>query len=344
MRWAYPRGVHALLHRYGTRFARPRPAPVTPRLETPTTVEAAVSALGAKNAAPLGGGTDLVPLADQAIRRPAVLVDLLRVPEMRRIDGEEVGGGLRIGGAVTLADLLRDERTARYPALREALGTIATPQIREMATVAGNLCQTKRCWFFRNGFECYKRGGASCPCYAVLGDSRFYHAVVDAHRCQAVTPSDLGTVLTALDATLHVTGRSGARTMPIAKLYRGPGETTLAADDVITQISLPAPAARRSHFEKIRLWEGDFAVVSVAIDLDVTGGVVSDARVVLGATAPTPLRVRAAEEALEGRTLDDETIAHASTAWAESAHPLPRNEWKVDAACGLLARALEAMR
>ena len=151
-----------------------------------------------------------------------------------------------------------------------------------MATVGGNLCQAKRCWFYRNGFDCYKRRGATAPCYAVLGDNRYYHAVLGAHRCQAVTPSDLATVLVALDATVRLASRSGERTLPVARLYTGPGETALRRGEIVADVTVPAAArARVSGFEKLRLWEGDFSVVSACASLDVAGGRVRDARIVL---------------------------------------------------------------
>jgi len=210
-----------------------------------------------------------------------------------------------------------------------------------MATVAGNLCQAKRCWFYRNGFDCYKRGGVTRPCYAVLGDSRYYHAVLGAHRCQAVTPSDLATALTALDATVRLVSPEGERTVPVAGLYRGPGETVVRPGEIVTYVHVPAGArARASRFEKLRLWQGDFAVVSACVSLDLAGAIVRDARVVLGSVAPTPYRARAVEQRLAGRALSAETIAAAAEAWAVEAHPLERNQWKVDAACGLVRRCL----
>jgi CO/xanthine dehydrogenase FAD-binding subunit len=209
--------------------------------------------------------------------------------------------------------------------------------------VGGNLCQAKRCWFYRNGFSCYKRSGATAPCYAVLGDNRYYHAVLGAHRCQAVTPSDLATLLVALDATVLIAGRSGERALPMARLYTGPGETALRPGEIVSAVRIPAAArARVSAFEKLRLWEGDFAVASACASLDVSDGTVRDARIVLGAIAPTPYRARAVERRLLGRQLDPATIADAAEAWVGAAHPLAGNEWKVDAACGLMRRCLEA--
>ncbi len=345
MRWAYPRGVHAVLHRWGTRLARTPPSGRIAHLDRPAAVAEAVNALARDaDAVPLGGGTDLLPLVEQGLRRPSRLVDLGGVAELGQV-WENDAGDLLVGAGVTLADLARRPEVAGDHVLRKAIASIASPQIREMATVAGNLCQEKRCWFYRNGFACYKRGGVTCPCYAVLGDSRYYHAVLGAHRCQAVTPSDLATVLAALDATVRLVAQKRERTVPVAKLYTGPGETGVRPGEIITHIRVPAVArARVNRFEKLRLWEGDFAVVSVCASLRLTGDTVRDARVVLGSVAPTPYRARAVERRLAGRALTSETIAGAAEAWAGEAHPLERNEWKVDAACGLVRRCLEACR
>lgn len=264
---------------------------------------------------------------------------MAELAEIRETDA----GDLVVGAGVTLADLARGSRVD--PLLRRVVASIASPQIREMATVGGNLCQAKRCWFYRNGFACYKRSGATAPCYAVLGDNRYYHAVLGGHRCQAVTPSDLATALVTLDATVQIAAPGGTRTMTVARFYTGPGETALRADEIVSTVMVPAAARRRvSAFEKIRLWEGDFAVVAACVSLDVADGVVRDARVVLGAVAPTPYRARAVERRLQGRRLAPDTIAAAADAWVGAAHPLAGNEWKVDAACGLLRRCLDACR
>jgi CO/xanthine dehydrogenase FAD-binding subunit len=160
-----------------------------------------------------------------------------------------------------------------------------------------------------------------------------------------VTPSDLATVLVALDATVRIASRSGGRALPMTRFYTGPGETALRPDELITEVTVPVAArARVSGFEKLRLWEGDFSVVSACASLDLANGRVRDARVVLGAIAPTPYRARAVEQRLRGQRLDPSTITAAAEAWTGAAHPLAGNAWKVDAACGLLRRCLEACR
>lgn len=359
VRWLYPRGLHRALHRWGAeRIRAPQPAPaLVTGLDRPATVEAATAA-HAPGSAYLAGGTDLLVARDQGVASPVRLIDLSTVQSLRELS-ETGDGDLHIGAGTTLADLRRfltdhrfltDEASEAAPGdrmLAELLDGLATPQIREMATVGGNLLQQKRCSFYRNGFNCYKRGGWTCPCYAVLGEHRFHHAVIGAHRCQAVTPSDLAVGLLALDADVHSSGPvPPRREMPIGGLYRGPGESTLAAGELLTAVTVPAAARRRrSAFEKLAKYAGDFAVCSAAVSLEIDGGgVIRDARVALGAVAPVPYRTVRTEDQLRGcRLADAAVLDQAAEAWARDAHPLADNAWKIDAACGLIRRALRRL-
>ncbi|NKQ51708.1 molybdopterin-dependent oxidoreductase [Amycolatopsis sp. K13G38] len=362
IRRAYPLGLHWLLDRFGTRLgaayrARRRPPAPDPDVRVPETVPEATRLLAAPGTAVLAGATDL-PVERKRQARPArTLVAVSEVPGLRGI--ERMAGGLRIGAATTLSEL------AAHPGvpavIASAVETIASPPIRNAATVGGNLVQDKRCWFFRNGFDCYKRNGATSPCYAVLGDHRFQHAVVDGHRCQAVTPSDLATVLLACDATVELPGRS----VPIAQFYTGPGETVLRPGDLITAITIPpresgvararvegsvrassASAGNRTGaFRKLALYTGDFATASAAITADIgDDGRWRDIRLVLGAVAPTPWRLTEAEQALNG-TVVTPTRARAAVdeVLDRHAHPLPGNAWKLDAAAGLVEQAVEQL-
>lgn len=344
VRGLYRRGLHRVLHRWGTRLSRPSTPREIDEVRRPRTVDEAVSMLKSRacDTSPIGGGTDLLPARRQGLAQSSTLVDLCTVRPMRVI-AEDEHGNLHIGGAATLAELERLAENTGDHAIAETIKTIASEQIRQMATVAGNLCQQKRCWFFRNGFNCYKRGGFTCPCYAVLGDHRFYHAALGARRCQAVTPSDLATVLLALDGHAIIASGAGARTLTMARFYKGPGEPALRPGEIVTEVVVPASARRRTTvFEKLRQWEGDFAVVSAAASLDASAeGTIVTARLTLGAIAPTPYRAIKAEKVLVGSRADAATIGRAATAWTTDAHPLPNNEWKLDAAEALLRRALE---
>ena len=226
------------------------------------------------------------------------------------------------------------------------LEELATHQIRELATTGGNLLQDKRCSFYRNGFDCYKRGGWTRPCYALLGDHRFHHAVIGGHRCQAVTPSDLATGLLALDAVAHSVppGSKPGRRRTIDQLYAGPGEPDMAAGELLTMLEGPAAArARPAAFEKLKLYAGDFAVCSAAVSLELEddGVTIAGARVSLGAVAPKPYRATRSEKRLIGASLSDgQALKEASWAWTAETTPLLGNVWKVQATCGLLLRAL----
>lgn len=348
IRFLYPRGLHYALHRFGTRLgpgtgSRSATPPAPPVLSAPDAVEqVAAEVLG--GAQPVGGATDALVERQREGRPAAVLVSVSGVTGMRR-RARAKDGALRVGAAVTLTELA-ETLDGELPFLSEAIRTIAGPQIRNSATVGGNLAQHKRCWFFRNGFSCYKRNGPTSPCYAVDGDHRFQHAVIDGHRCQAVTPSDLGTVLGAVDAEVVLAHGAERRTVPIGSLYSGPGELALRDGEFILEVVIPAAAfARRGAFAKLALYEGDFATASATLSARVdAAGRWSDVRLVLGAVAPTPWRARATEQALEGtvptvdrvRTLlDAELDRHA--------HPLARNAWKLDAVAGLAEHAVEEL-
>lgn len=338
VRRAYPLGLHWVLDRLGTRFAKRLRRREVKRLDTPATAREAVASLGA-DARPVGGGTDLLLQRRQLLAQPARLVAIGGIAEIARIASAS-DGSLEIGAGVTLAQVAR-ELAERVPVLAEASRSIASDQVRAVATVAGNLVQAKRCWFFRNGFDCYKRGGVTCPCYAVQGDHRFYHAAIDAHRCQAVTPSDLATAFAALDADVVIAGAAGERVVPIADFYRGPGETVLADDELVVRVRIPAASLeRRAAFEKLGLWQGDFAVVSAAVAARVDADARwHDVRIVLGAVAPVPWRAHRTESALEGRAVTADALhAALDDELTRAGHPLARNAWKLDAALGIATR------
>lgn len=344
VRRLYAHGLFDFLHRR-TKSMRIAISAMPPKaLATPKTLTDLLVAVR-PGASPLGGGTDLQPQRRQGLNQAETLVWTGGVAELKTIE-TLAGGGVRIGAAVTLA-ALSEALAGRLPIVGEAIDTIASTQIREMATVGGNLVQAKRCWFFRNGFGCYKRLGGLAPCYAIEGDHRFHHAVIDGHRCQATTPSDLATVFQALDAVAVLASSRGERRITIDQLYTGPGETNLAADEIIAAIELPAIAfGRTGSFQKLRLWEGDFAVASVALTaIAGANGALDDPRLIFGGLAPTPWRARVCESRIAGRKTTAMELRHCLDAELDSvAHPLKRNGWKLDAAAGLAEKALEAVQ
>ena len=341
LRALYPRGLHRLLDRYGTKLARRRPHRAVEAVASPGDVDSILAELrGSESTALVAGNTDLSLQRRQGLCSPVRLIATCEAAELRRVE-RTPAGDICIGAGATLSRLVA-EFSDEVPAIADAASSIASEQVRNAATLGGNLAQAKRCWFFRNGFDCYKRGGPTCPCYAVLGDHRFHHAIVDAHRCQAVTPSDLATVLVALDATLTLRSAAHRREVPASRLYSGPGEIDFDDGEMITGATIGAAAASRSSaFCKLALFQGDFAMVSAAVSAAVApDGCWHDVRIVLGAVAATPLRMRAAERALEGRPADSATLRSAVAAELKRiAHPLTGNAWKIRAADGVAAQA-----
>jgi len=272
---------------------------------------------------------------------PRALAAVSRVEALTTLSGNPTSGW-RIGGGVTLEALaaaVKDD----LPVVAEAIATVASSQVRSVATVAGNLLQTNRCWFLRSGFDCYKRRGGLAPCYAILGDHRFYHAAIDGHRCQSVTPSDLATALNVLGATVEVQSLLARREIPIEDFYVGPGETQMRPGEVLTALLIPA-GAPQGVFEKLNLRDGDFAIASVALAARVSNGAVEDIRLCLGGLSPTPRRVRRVEAALKGAKMDPIAVRAALELELDRcAHPLAQNGWKLDAAAGLALTAAERL-
>jgi CO/xanthine dehydrogenase Mo-binding subunit/CO/xanthine dehydrogenase FAD-binding subunit len=344
VRHAYAHGLLNVLHSRTRSFPASGPATPPKEVATPTSVSEILDRLDGHTAL-LGGGTDLQPMRRQGLNTTERLVWTGGVAELRSIE-TLANGTVHIGAAVTLAQLGEAFR-GPLTIVADAVDTIAGTQIREMATVGGNLAQAKRCWFFRNGFGCYKRLGGLAPCYAIEGDHRFYHAVIDGHRCQATTPSDLATVFQALDAAVVLRSRHGERRVAMERFYIGPGETVLSSDEIIAAVELPASAAGRiGSFQKLRLWEGDFSVASVAMTAVANSdGRLEDARLVFGGLALTPWRARDCERRIAGRMVTVEDFRRLLDDELDSvAHPLRRNGWKLDAAAGLAEKAFEALQ
>lgn len=344
VRWLYPRGLLDLLHRRVEGRFPANEARRIARIDRPAGLKGLADALR-EGARPLGGGVDLQALRQQGHPGPVHLAAVADVTELGGILRDEQGGW-RIGASVTLKALAL-ATAADLPVLGEAIGTVASPQIRAVATLGGNLLQEKRCWFFRNGFDCYKRRGGLAPCYAIAGDHRFHHAAVDGHRCQAVTPSDLATVLLALGAEAIVAMPDGGeRRLSFDRLYVGPGETALGLGELLRAIHIPACAGRLSAtFEKLRLWEGGFAIVSVCVAWEREGERARDIRIALGGIAPVPIRLGRAERAIEGIVPDDDAVRRlVGDAIDHIGHPLPGNGWKLDAACGVVRKAAARLR
>ncbi|MGW7568255.1 FAD binding domain-containing protein [Streptomyces tendae] len=283
----------------------------------------------------LGGGTNLVDLMKTGVERPARLVDVRELP-LDAIE-ETADGGLRIGATVTNSDLAaHPEVRRRYPALTQAVLAGASGQLRNMATVGGNLLQRTRCGYFTDlSKPCNKRAPGS-GCSAITGEHH-NHAVLGASdHCVAVHPSDMGVALAAFDAVVGYETLDGPGELPLTDFYLPVGdtphrETALPAGALITGVILPpAPVAARSRYRKVRERASyAFAIGSVAAALDVEAGVVREARLAFGAVASRPWRARAAEAVLTGAPADGESFAAAADAELAAARPLPDNGYKV---------------
>ena len=251
-----------------------------------------------------GGGSDLLALVKERIVSPDVIVSLKRIQGFDRVSPE--GNGLAIGGLITLDALSRDAAVRRqYAVLAEAAESVATPQIRNVGTLAGNLCQRPWCWYYRNGFPCFKAGGNQC--FSVAGENQF-HAIFGGGPSYIVHPSDTAPALVALDATFRIAGPAGERRVPAADFFVLPrqnasAENVLANDEVLTSVQIPsARAGTRSVYAKVLDREAwTHAVVSAAVVLQMDGPICRDARVVLGGVAPIPWRLPEVERALTGQ-------------------------------------------
>jgi xanthine dehydrogenase YagS FAD-binding subunit len=295
----------------------------------------------------LAGGTDVLPALKDDVYSTSRLVSLSRISDLRGIEAGETG--LRIGALVTLDDLLNHPVVEEsYPTLWHAVRLAASPQLRNMGTLGGNLGQDSRCWYYRGPFECWLKGGETC--YARDGENRL-HAIFDQSPCVSTHPTDPGTALVALDATLRLQSAQGETRRPIAEHFAPPTEerrrlNTLAPDEVIVGIDVPAPAAgSQGIYLKAMdraLW--GFALVSAAVVLHVEGDTIADGRLALGGVANTPWRAQAAEAALRGQTLTEATIAAAANAATEGATPLAHTGYKVELTRALVRRALETLR
>jgi len=316
--------------------------------ERPTSVADAVRLAAQPGAAFVAGGTNLVDLMKGHVATPVLLVDINRLP-LASVSALP-GGGIRIGSLVRNSDLANHPLVRdNYPLLAQALVSGASPQLRNMASVGGNLLQRTRCYYFYDaGFAgCNKRVPGS-GCSAREGYNRIHAVLGASDACVATNPSDMNVALAALRAEIVIQGPSGERRLPIGEFHRLPGDTpqrdsNLDPGELIVAVDLPAsPFAAHSHYLKVRDRASyAFALVSVAAAIDLRDGVVRDAALALGGVAHRPWRVAAAEAALIGKPLDEASIAAASDRLLAGARPLKDNAFKVDLARRSIARALQ---
>ena len=310
----------------------------------------AVSALTAKpNTKFLGGGTNLIDLMKMGVETPAQLIDINRLPlaEVKELPG---GKGFRIGALARNSDVAQHPLIQQhYPVLSQALLAGASPQLRNMATVGGNLMQRTRCYYFYDPAfpQCNKRNPGS-GCGALNGYNRIHAILGQSEQCIATNPSDMNVALAALDAVVRVQGPKGEREIPIADFHRLPGttpnvDTNLKEDELITAVDLPAiPFATRSHYLKVRDRASyAFALVSVAAILEMDADKkITAVRIALGGVAHKPWRAQEAEEQLVGKSADEKTFRGAAEAELAAAKGYEHNSFKIELAKRSIVRAL----
>ena len=304
----------------------------------------AVAALGTERGAvmPIAGGMDLLALMKDYIAQPDRLVN---VKNLDRTIRKTPDGGLRIGAAVTLAELASHADAAKlYPALVQSAAEVGTPQIRHAGTVGGNLNQRPRCWYFRNEeFNCLKKGGSRC--FAVDGENEF-HAIFGGGPCHIVHPSSLAVPAIALDAKFRIVGPTGEREVAAADYYQLPdrnlfGETVLAPNELLTHVTLPAPGGVRNATYEVRFKQShDWPLAFASVALSMNGQAIRGARVVMGAVAPVPWRSAAAEAALTGKQMSEQVAMAAADAAVTGAKPMTQNAYKVQIARTAVKRAI----
>jgi xanthine dehydrogenase YagS FAD-binding subunit len=311
---------------------------------------AAVTAIAAKpNTKFLGGGTNLIDLMKMGVETPARLVDINRLP-LAQIEELPDGKGVRIGALVRNSDLAEHALIKeRYPVLSQALLAGASPQLRNMATVGGNLMQRTRCYYFYDPAfpQCNKRNPGS-GCGALKGYNRIHAILGQSDQCIATNPSDMNVALAALEAVVRVQGPKGEREIAFADFHRLPGttpnvDTNLRDDELIIAVDLPAnPFAPRSHYLKLRDRASyAFAIVSVAAALEIdAGNKISAVRIALGGVAHKPWRAMKAEQQLAGQTADEKTFRAAAEAELAAAKAYAHNQFKIELAKRSMVRAL----
>jgi xanthine dehydrogenase YagS FAD-binding subunit len=321
-------------------------------LERPRDLSAALALRpqAGRNDAPaeyIAGGTDMVQLLQENVRRPERLVSLAGLLDNRIEVGPQ---GLRLGAAATMADVAAHPAVVQqFPVIAEALLNSASPQVRNQATMGGNLLQRTRCPYFRDvGYSACNKRVPGSGCSALDGENRWHAVLGTSDNCIAAHASDLAVALVALDAAIEVRGPSGQRTVPLTDLHRLPGatphvETVLEPGEVIAAITVPASAtARRSHYLKVRDRASfEFAVVSAAVALDMDGNRIRQARVALGGVGTKPWRVPHVEAALAGASLDPAALRRAAALAAQGAQGRGHNDFKIELMQRAIVRAVE---
>ena len=313
----------------------------------PTTIDEAVKLLDrhGSSAWVMAGGLDTFDWLKDRTKRPAVVVDLSQVAELRGI--KEANGGLEIGAATPLTDVVKHPAVKdKFGILMEAAELVASPQIRNQGTLGGNISQDTRCWYYRSGWSCYRAGGNICYADTPTAINR-EHAILEQDRCVAVNPSDTAPALIALDAELVIRSVNGERVVKAEDYFVGPAiditrMTQLRPGELLTTIRIPGTwAGAQFYFEKVRdrnVW--DFPLVNVASAIKFSGSTIQQARIAVGAVAARPLRLARVEAAIAGKPRSEETANMAGQMAVEGATALRYNGYKIPLMRNLVKRAI----
>jgi xanthine dehydrogenase YagS FAD-binding subunit len=293
----------------------------------------------------MAGGLDSFDWLKDRIKRPSVVIELGNVAELRGI--KEANGGLEIGANTTLTEISRHPVVKeKFSVLAQAAGLVASPQIRNQGSIGGNVSQDTRCHYYRAGWPCYRAGGNICYADTPTAVNR-EHAILEADRCVAVSPSDTAPALIALDAEMVVRNSAGEKMYPARDYFIGPWRditrmTMLQPADLLVSIRIPATFAGKTHyFEKVRdrqVW--DFALVNVASSLSLNGSTIADSRIVVGGVAARPVRLEDVETAIRGKARNEDTAKMAAEIATRGAVPLRHNAYKIPLMQNLVKRAI----
>lgn len=284
----------------------------------------------------MAGGTDLLDEIKNEIIEPEAIIDLNAIPGLANI--QSTNKGTRIGALTKVAELAANPKIRQdYPVLHEAALSLATPQLRNVGTVGGNICQRPRCWYYRDPqAKCRKKGGSRC--FATRGKNR-YHAIFGGSTCHIVYPSDLAPALISLGSKVTIATDKGEKSIPLEEFYTLPRvnirkENILKPNEMVKEIHIPPPkkGAKSTYFKLKERGTWDFAVVSVAVNGTFSGGGFKDIRIVMGGVAPIPWRLDKAEKLINGKKAAEKAVRDAVKAAVNEAKPLSDNAYKMDLA------------
>ncbi len=295
----------------------------------------------------VGGGQDTYGWLKDRAKSVDALIDLSAIEQLRGI--RETGDGVEIGALTTLTEIVNNELLrSRYSLLTKAASVVASPQIRNIGTLGGNVSQDVRCWYYRRGLSCYRAGGNLCYADTPEGMNR-EHALFDTSRCVAAGASDTSSALVALDASMVIRNSSGEQVVSAEQFFVGPANdientTILRPGDILTSVRIPSSwAGATFYWEKVadrNVW--DFSLVNIAAAFKISGGNISDSRVVAGAVQTTPRRLTAIENAIQGQPKSEQTAQAVAQLATEGARPLAHNGFKIPLMQNLVKRAISA--